>query len=99
MGGKVVWNKKPKAEKDKGYLAWIHETQRCLVCKAGGIEVHHIRSYSIKGRDDRFVLPLCPAHHRGHFSPHGSPADFNERYPIEWQIKTAQNLYSEYQRG
>ena len=97
MGEKVKWEKSPKVFKDPDYLQYLHTIKRCLVCKAENVEVHHIKDWSIKGRDDRYVLPLCAEHHRGsELSPHGAPELFLERYPKGWQIATAKMLYKKY---
>lgn len=49
--------------------------ERCLVCGAWPVEVHH----EGKPRSDMRVLPLCPRHHRREFGPgayHYSPKAF-----------------------
>jgi len=97
MGAKVNWNKEPKAYKDPDYLQWVHNTQKCLVCGSGNIEAHHIKHHSIKGRDDRYIIPLCPFCHRGStLSPHGTPKAFKERYPIAAQVQLAYQMYEKY---
>ena len=69
---------KAKGYKDENYLSYMHNSnKRCLVCNSDVIELHHLRFNSIVGRDDKYIVPLCPEHHRGSFcSPHGSPARF-----------------------
>ena len=97
MGLKVFWHKPEKVYKDPEYLRWVHENQKCLVCGSNDIELHHCKDKSIKGRDDRYVLALCPNHHRcSELSPHGTPKLFKERYPISAQIQTAHQLYETY---
>lgn len=94
---KTFWNKSKKTHKDKQYLSWVHQTQNCLVCSSSRIELHHIKHWNITGRDDRYILPLCYLHHRGsEFSPHGSPKEWEEKYPIEQQIEIADSYYQSY---
>ena len=66
---------KPKAYKNKKYLSYMHNSGKvCFVCGDCNIELHHIKDKDILGRDDSKIIPLCPEHHRGRFSPHGADA-------------------------
>jgi endogenous inhibitor of DNA gyrase (YacG/DUF329 family) len=59
----------------------------CLGCGAREVELHH--SLTAKGkrcrRDHRFVVPLCPACHRGPSGVHGIGSErlFSERCGID----------------
>ena len=96
---KTFWNKEPKAFKDKKHIAWL-KSQPCMVCEgiAGGfgeVEAHHLKHKSIKGRDDRFTIPLCSEHHRGStLSPHGTPKKWEGRFPISAMIGVAMDYYN-----
>jgi hypothetical protein len=65
----------------------------CLGCGRFGIELHH--SLTAKGkrcrRDHRFVVPLCPACHRGPNGVHGrSERQFGIRIGIDlgvWSVE------------
>lgn len=60
--------------KSKEYLSWFHNQGfGCLVCGSLNIEAHHLESGN-RGRADNKIVPLCPDHHRGTFSPHGGNA-------------------------
>ena len=97
LSKKQTWNKEPKAYKKPEYLEWLHNNAVCMICSCRPIEVHHIRQFSIKGRDDRYVLPLCAQHHRlTPLSPHATPKAFLELYDIETQIAIATKLYKTY---
>ena len=68
-------------ERIPGYLAWLHETQICLLsdeepCTCGGfldvvkrryaIHAHHVVSRGARG-SDKLCVPLCAKHHaEGH---------------------------------
>ncbi len=73
---------------------WIH-TMPCFVCGAiGGSEAHHTIIKGMGGRNkqnDLYIIPLCPIHHRGEFSPHGRDANlFYREYPKQYIKKRAE---------
>jgi len=79
----------------------VHEMP-CLVCGCYGVEAHHVKNSDIVGRDDRFLVPLCKKHHTGlvihdrgekHFSVHGTPKAFYEKFPKETLLKIAKGIY------
>ena len=86
--------------KNKDYLAYLHDgTHNCYVCGSKNIEVHHLDA-GAKGRSDKNVICLCPEHHRGDFSPHGSRSiDFYKRYPRDTLQTFADILFHEYDTG
>lgn len=49
------------------------DMERCFVCKARPVEIHHILHGSRRGHadDNGFVVPLCAFHHRGNYGVHG----------------------------
>lgn len=62
---------KDKRVRDKKHLAFIADLP-CVICWQVPVECAHVRmagegkGYTAKGRkpSDRWVLPLCPSHHR-----------------------------------
>ena len=89
---------KSKGFKDPAYLSWLHNDKRpcCIVCGSGNIELHHVNP-GLGNRDDREVVPLCPDHHRGKYSPHGFDSKkFYYTYPKDFLLTEAKFLYSEY---
>ncbi|MFA6189804.1 MAG: hypothetical protein WC680_11060 [Sulfuricurvum sp.] len=83
--------------KDKDYLSWFH-TQNfgCLVCGSNNIEAHHVLRGG-EGRPDDSIVPLCPEHHRGRFSPHGfESGKFSEDYPKDVLLVIARKLHHSY---
>lgn len=83
--------------KDKEYLSWFH-TQNfgCLICGSNNIEAHHVLRGG-NGRPDDSIVPLCPDHHRGRFSPHGFDSGlFNEEFPKDLLLNIAIKLHNTY---
>lgn len=98
----TAWRKESRDIIDLDYLEWVH-TQHCIVCGASGIEAHHVEVIGMGGRnarDDHCVVPLCPNHHRGRFSPHGADSDkFYAKFP-KYKLKAiASDLYGRYREG
>jgi hypothetical protein len=89
---------KPKAYKNKDYLNYMHNSgNACIICFYPNIELHHLKDRIILGRDDSKVVPLCPEHHRGKYSPHGANSkEFYEECPKEWLLQIAEEFYEEY---
>lgn len=85
---------KEKPFKSKEYLSWFHSQGFCcMVCGSSQIEAHHIMQGN-RGRQDDLIVPLCPDHHRGKYSPHGFDAKaFYEGYPKDMQIEVANKLF------
>lgn len=49
-------------------------------------------------RADNRIVPLCPEHHRGAFSPHGfNSNEFYQVHPKEYLLEEAERFYNEYQ--
>jgi hypothetical protein len=65
-------------------MEWFHnQNYGCLVCGINNIEAHHVLR-GTEGRPDDSIVPLCPEHHRGKYSPHGfDSSKFSEDYPTE----------------
>jgi hypothetical protein len=92
-----------------GYLAWLHETQPCLLWNhtpltCGGfldvgrqrfaIHAHHTKSRGARGSDQSCV-PLCEKHHwEGH---HNGWKTFAAKYGVDLAAE-AKRLYQRYQR-
>lgn len=58
-----------------------------------------MRSIRIALADDT-IVPLCPTHHRGRFSPHGPDAkEFHETYTKEMMLNIASKLHKVFQDG
>ena len=98
---KVPQKKAPlrqKAYKNKAYLKHMHSSEKsCVICGSREIELHHIRTKEQTGRIDNQVIPVCPLHHRGKFSPHGfDSAAFYEQYPKELLLQLAEEFFNEY---
>jgi len=89
---------KPKAYKDKNYLSYMHNSGKtCLVCGSNNIELHHVKTKILTDRDDSRIVPLCPNHHRGKYSPHGFDLkQFYEDYPLDYLLKESKRHYDEY---
>lgn len=89
---------KPKVFKNKAYLSYMHNSGKtCLVCGSCNIELHHVKTKTLTDRADNRVVPLCPEHHRGKFSPHGFDSiDFYEEYSKEFLLDEARKFYDEY---
>jgi len=73
------WHKRKRRGEiiDPDHLVRVREMP-CLVCGARPSEAHHVLIKGMGGRNptnDHMVVPLCPAHHRGAYSPHGRDAD------------------------
>lgn len=85
---------KQKPFKNKVYLSWFHnQGYCCMVCGTSPIEAHHIQQGN-RGRQDDLIVPLCPDHHRGKYSPHGFDAMlFHATYPKDMQIEIAKKLF------
>jgi hypothetical protein len=83
--------------KDKEYLGWFHcQNFGCLVCGSNNIEAHHV-SRGGEGRPDDTIVPLCPEHHRGRYSPHGfESGKFSEEYPKYILLEIARKLHDSY---
>lgn len=75
---------KERLLKNKEYLEYFHsQDYGCLVCGSSNIEAHHVLR-GAEGRLDSSIIPLCPDHHRGRYSPHGFDSDkFAVIYPKE----------------
>ena len=66
-----------------------------MVCDVPQIELHHL-DQGMKGRADNRVVPLCPEHHRGRFSPHGADKkEFEAMHMDEMEDKAAE-LFEEF---
>lgn len=89
---------KEKPFKSKDYLAWFHSQGFCcMVCGSSQIEAHHIMQGN-RGRQDNLIVPLCPEHHRGKYSPHGFDAMmFHKAHPKDVQIEIAKKLFKEWE--
>ena len=91
---------KPKITADeKLYLEWLQEqSEPCFHCGSyKSIEWHHIKEYSTDKKDHAALIPLCTQHHTGtRMSPHGTPKQFRERYPMEVQRWQAAIYYNKY---
>ena len=89
---------KPKAFKDKKYLHYMHASDKqCYICGCYEIELHHIKTKIQTMRLDNIVIPLCPEHHRGNYSPHGfNSSDFYANNPKETLLRGAEEFYNEY---
>lgn len=91
---------KPKPFKDPKYLSWLHESEQpsCFVCNINtGVQMHHVKEYSSDHRDDRYIIPLCHNHHLGNeLSPHGTPVEFRQVFPMRMQLEFADELYRRY---
>ena len=89
---------KEKTYKNKKYLSYMHNSNKaCLVCGNNNIELHHVKTKLLTDRADNRVIPLCPEHHRGLFSPHGfSQNEFYEQYPREFLLKKAQEFFNDF---
>lgn len=88
---------KESPHKDKHYLSWFH-TQNfgCLVCGSNNIEAHHILRGG-EGRPDDSIVPLCPEHHRGKYSPHGFESGrFGEEHPKDVLLEIARKVHGSY---
>lgn len=87
---------KQKPYKNKFYLQWLHsQGLSCLVCGVRQIELHHL-DQGAKGRADNRVVPLCPEHHRGRFSPHGADKkEFEDKHKHSMEFKAAE-LFEEF---
>jgi hypothetical protein len=83
--------------KDKNYLAWFHaQNFGCLVCGLNNIEAHHVLRGG-EGRPDDSIVPLCPEHHRGKFSPHGFESGrFSDAHPKDLLLEIARRVHSSY---
>lgn len=67
----------------------------CLVCRAPA-EIHHVMDTGLgkeRRRDHRYVVPLCPEHHRGPRGVHGLGRErqFKDEYDgldlLKWSIE------------
>lgn len=90
---------KPKPYKNKEYLNYMHNSDKnCIICGDINIELHHVKTKTLTDRADNRVVPLCPNHHRGMFSPHGFDSSaFYEDYPKEWLLHMAEEFFNEYE--
>lgn len=94
------WNKPKRTGEiiDEDYLSWIHDCP-CMVCGCYEVEAHHIRLRSTNARNDHKVVPLCPDHHRGTYSPHGKNAGaFKVAYPNKFMEELADDYYDTYKK-
>lgn len=95
--------------KDVMFMAWVHKVHKpkCYVCGRqytdAGLNytaLHHIKEHSSDVKNDHNIIPLCneTCHlgRTGHVSPHGTPKEFREKYPIEDQRLYSAKMYSEY---
>lgn len=88
---------KEKPFKSKAYLDWFHcQNFGCLVCGDNTIEAHHVLRGG-DGRPDDTVVPLCPEHHNGKYSPHGfNSRQFGKDYPKDVLLEIASRLFNSY---
>ena len=94
-----IIKKKPIAtESDREYLGWFNEQGlSCMVCGCtNGVQGHHVKRDSTDKKDHKRVIPLCVDHHLNsmELSAHGTPKKFREEYPMEYQHKLADKIYS-----
>ena len=63
----------------------------CYVCGSTNVEYHHMVYGRNRKMADRYglILPLCPEHHRGKYSPH-----FNKELDLEIK-RMAQRQFEE----
>ena len=95
---KTHWNKKPKQKPNPEYIEWLH-AQACYICGQIPTESHHVKKKGQILKDHKLLIPLCPEHHRGEYSPHGRErAKFLKMYPIDPQIELANSLLYEFER-
>lgn len=81
---------------DKDFMNWLHNNKPCVICGVSPIEVHHINGRA-RGRNDREIVPLCPKHHRGEFSPHGRDVkEFYEEIGKDELLALADRFYKEF---
>ena len=92
---------KPTVFKDKAYLSYMHNSEKtCVIYCDCNIELHHLKDRNILGRDDSKVVPLCPEHHRGRYSPHGADAkEFYDKNTKMWLLVVAEEFYKEFTDG
>lgn len=85
--------------KNKHYLAYMHNSSKvCLVCGSSSIELHHVKNKHLTDRADNRIVPLCPEHHRGEFSPHGFDQKlFYECYSRDHLLKKASEYFKEFE--
>ena len=76
--------RKPNAAEKRHYTRVAE--YGCIVCQAPA-ELHHVLRADGKEtrRDPRFVVPVCPDHHRGRYGIHGlgSEAAFDDMYGVD----------------
>ncbi len=91
-------NVKEHDYKNPKFLSWLKENKPCVVCGDYGVEIHHIKKMSmVRKRNDLMVIPLCPEHHRGKYSPHGfESSGFYNGLDIEQQMQLAVLFFSEF---
>ena len=93
--------KNPNEHIDSDKIKWI-KSLACFVCgSVGNVEAHHTIIKGMGGRNkrnDRYLLPLCPTHHRGEFSPHGRDSDkFYQEFPKQFIKLKAEEYHTRYQ--
>jgi hypothetical protein len=89
---KTTWNKTPKRVIDIDYLIWLAH-KPCIVCGSCDVEIHHVKTKTLKQRDDDRTVPLCPEHHRGNGSVHKNP----QMHDKELLLKVAARFRAEYE--
>lgn len=97
---KTIMKVKAKVtKKDLDYLDWLHtQSFECIVCGSGLVEWHHVKRDSTDVKDHKRLIPLCQKHHvlSDELSAHGTPKKFRETYPMGYQHKIADKIYSGY---
>ncbi len=81
-------NKPRSTAEERDYLDWLHQQEtQCFQCGTfNNIEWHHVKEYSTDKKNHNELIPLCKYHHTGHtLSPHGTPRQWRNMYPIEVQ--------------
>lgn len=98
---KRMISKSNATTEEKEYLNWLKEQDlNCFICNKNiGIELHHIKEYSMQKKNHREVIPLCgvECHRLGKFSIHSNSKWFKSKYPLEMQREFASVLYSKYE--
>ena len=89
---------------DREYLEYLKgQDLRCFKCgKRDGVELHHIKEYSMQKKNHKEVIPLCgvECHRLGvELSAHGTAKKFREVFALEVQLKFARELYRNYKES
>ena len=91
-------------KEEQDYLTWLQgrENSVCFVCGKRNfnddLEWHHVKQSSSDKKNHFRLIPLCGhLHHRnGDLSPHGSPKNFRNTYPLYIQMAYAESIHKEY---